>query len=70
MGAKYANSSEEAIHEAAIEALANEMNCPIAEIKQHYEREYARLEEGARVREFLSVCATRHTRENLRHSHG
>ncbi len=54
------------MHEAAIDALANEMHRPAAEIKLHYERELARLMNGARVRDFLSVCATRHIRQNLR----
>ena len=66
---KGANVDEVALHDAAIESLANEMGRPIAEIKLHYEREYSRLEEGARLRDFLSVCAARHTREALRHSH-
>jgi hypothetical protein len=67
MGARYASASEEALHESAIEALANEMRRPIAEIKQYYEREFSILEDGARLRDFLSVCATRRTREVLRH---
>ena len=54
------------MHEAAIDALANEMHRPAAEIKIHYERELARLLDGARVRDFISVCATRHIRQNLR----
>jgi len=70
MGAKYANAGEKALHEAAIEALAKEMRRSVSEIKQHYEREFSRLKDGARVRDFLSVCATRHTRATLRHSHG
>ncbi len=69
MGALYASASEEALHLAAIEALANEMRRPVTEVKQHYEREFLRLQDGARLRDFLSVCATRRTRETLRHSH-
>jgi predicted dienelactone hydrolase len=70
MSARYANASEEALHESAIEALASEMHRPIAEIKQCYEHEFTILEDGARLRDFLSLCATRRTRELLRHSHG
>ncbi len=70
MGARYPDASEKALHEAAIESLANEMHRPIAEIRMHYEREYERLQDGARLRDFLSVCATRHTRETLRHARG
>jgi len=66
MGTIYASDAEAALHEAAIDALASEMRRPAAEIKTHYERELQRLQKGARVREFLSVCATRHLREALR----
>jgi hypothetical protein len=69
MGTIYANENEAALHEAAIDALASEMRRPVAEIKSHYERELLRLQKGARVRDFLSVCATRHLRETLRGSH-
>jgi DNA transposition AAA+ family ATPase len=62
----YASDSEAALHEAAIDALASEMRRPAAEIKPYYEREVQRLQAGARIRDFLSVCAARHTREALR----
>jgi hypothetical protein len=45
------------------------MHRPAAEIKPYYEKELARLMAGARVRDFLSVCATRHLRQNLRSHH-
>ncbi|HYA75398.1 MAG TPA: DUF3562 domain-containing protein [Burkholderiaceae bacterium] len=64
----YANDAEAAAHEAAIDALASEMRRPAAEIKVHYEQELLRLQEGARVRDFLSVCAARHLRQKLRRS--
>ena len=66
MATMYSSDSEAALHEAAIDALANEMHRPTAEIKLHYERELSRLMAGARVRDFLSVCATRHLRQSLR----
>ncbi|SPE26551.1 conserved hypothetical protein [Burkholderiales bacterium] len=69
MGTIYVNDAEAALHEAAIDALASEMRRPPAEIKAHYEKELQRLQKGARVREFLSVCATRHLRETFRNSH-
>jgi len=68
MSTIYANEAEAAMHEAAIDALASEMRRPAAEIKPHYERELLRLQEGARVRDFLSVCASRHLRQALRRS--
>ncbi len=70
MATIYSNESEAALHEAAIDALANEMHRPAAEIKVHYEKELTRLMDGARVRDFLSVCATRHLRQNLRNPEG
>jgi len=66
MGTIYVNEAEAALHEAAIDALAAEMRRPIEEIKTHYERELKRLQEGARVRDFLSVCASRHLRQHFR----
>jgi len=69
MGTIYANASEAALHEAAIDALASEMHRSVAEIKPFYEREVSLLQDGARVREFLSVCAMRRTRETLRTEH-
>lgn len=69
MASIYSSESEAALHEAAIDALATEMHRPAAEIKAYYERELVRLMEGARVREFLSVCTTRHLRQALRPHH-
>lgn len=66
MGTLYASEAEAALHEAAIESLANEMRRTPNEIKPHYERELERLKKNARVEDFLSVCAARHIRENLR----
>ncbi len=65
----YSSPKEAAIHAAAIDALAQETHRPIAEIKPHYESALQRLQNGARVRDFLSVCASRHAREALRHGH-
>jgi hypothetical protein len=66
LGGIYANAAEAAMHEAAMDALAAELHRPVAEIRPHYEREVTVLLEGARVRDFLSVCAARRTRESLR----
>lgn len=70
MRPKYASAAEEAYHVAAIEALANEMRRPLAEVQHHYERELCRLQEGARVLDYLSVCAARRTRQTLRNANG
>ena len=66
MGTLFASDGESALHEAAIEALAAEMRRPAEEIKSHYHRELLRLQEGAVVRDFLSVCAVRHLRQAMR----
>ena len=70
MGTMFASDAEAALHEAAIDSLAVEMHRPAEEIKQHYLREFERLQDGARVRDFLSVCAVRHLRQNLRSGPG
>jgi len=70
MSKVYASDSEAALHEAAIDALAIEFGRPVSEVRSQYERELQRLETGARIRDFLSVCATRHTREVLRMAGG
>lgn len=62
----YASAAEAALHEAAIDALAAELHRPVEEVKPYYEREVQLLLEGARIREFVSVCATRRAREVLR----
>jgi len=70
MGTMFASDAEVALHEAVIDSLAAEMHRPAEEIKQHYLREIERLQEGARVRDFISVCAVRHLRQTLRTSAG
>jgi hypothetical protein len=68
LGGIYANAAEAAMHEAALDALSAELHRPVAEIRPHYEREVKQLQEGARVRDFVSVRAARHTRDTLRSS--
>jgi len=51
----------------AIEALAKELNLPIAEVRQAYESEFARLKATARVTEYLGLFASRRARERLGH---
>jgi len=59
---------ERAIHDATIDALAGELRRPVAEVRRHYGAVLQRLLAGARIRDFLSVCATRHLRALLRHA--
>jgi hypothetical protein len=66
MTSKYRNAAEEVRHRMAIEALANELHRQPGDIRQFYEAEFETLEEGAIIRDFLSVRALRRTREKLR----
>jgi len=55
-------------HKAAIDALAVETHQPIERIQPQYEQVVQRLQQGATVYEFLSVCALRNVRQILRKS--
>lgn len=50
-----------------IESLAHESGQPISVVAEVYRAELARLEEGASVRDFLVLFASRRTREALSH---
>lgn len=63
--AKRDYSDESASHLDAIEALAQELSRPIAEVKQAYESEFARLQLSARVTDYLILFATRRAKESL-----
>ncbi len=67
MGAKVEGHPEGARHDAAISSLVRETHRPESEIRTLYEQELVRLENGARVRDYLHICAIRHIRETLRH---
>jgi hypothetical protein len=57
------DSDEPAKH--AIEALAEELNCPVSEVKDAYQSEFARLKQTARVTDYLALFASRRAREAL-----
>ena len=57
------DSDELAKH--AIEALAEELSCPVSEVKDAYESEFARLKQTARVTDYLALFASRRAREAL-----
>ena len=59
------DSDEPAKHREAIEALAQELSCPVSEAKDAYESELARLKEIARVTDYLALFASRRAREAL-----
>ena len=49
----------------AIEALAREMNLPLAEVKQVYEAELSRLKGDARITDYIPLFASRRARAVL-----
>ena len=57
------DSDEPAKH--AIEALAEQLSCPLSEVKDAYESEFARLKQTARVTDYLPLFASRRAREAL-----
>ena len=69
MATLYEDGDEEALHSFAIEALAEEMRQPVGRVKAVYEREFAELKAGARVKDYLALFTTRKTRETLLRSH-
>jgi Protein of unknown function (DUF3562) len=56
---------EEALHQSAVSALAEEIHLPIANVKIVYEIELARLKSRAKVKDFLALLASRRAREKL-----
>jgi alanine dehydrogenase len=65
MGSLYQDNEEEALHRDAIEALAQEVRQPVANVKTVYENEFFRLKSDARVHDYLPLFASRRARETL-----
>lgn len=65
MGGLYQDDNEEALHRDAIEALAQEVQQPVANVKSVYESEFIRLKSDARVHDYLALFASRRARETL-----
>jgi len=61
----YENKAEQALHDGAIDALADEMHLDVDDVRPVYERNYLRLRPTARVRDFLPVLVARRTRDAL-----
>ena len=59
------DSDEPAKHRDVIEALAQELSCPLSEAKDAYESELARLKQTAKVTDYLALFASRRAREAL-----
>ncbi|MBC8007820.1 MAG: DUF3562 domain-containing protein [Prolixibacteraceae bacterium] len=60
------NPMEKAKHLKAIQRLAGEIGRDVALVKDTYEHELERLQDGARVRDYLPLLTARHTMEILR----
>jgi hypothetical protein len=58
------------VHEDAIEGLIAETRLPPQLVRSAYEREYGRLRDDARVKDFLVLFAVRRTRVVLRNLGG
>ena len=56
---------EQALHHAAVRALAREIRQSIENVTTVYEGELARLKSNAKVRDYLVLLASRRTREKL-----
>ena len=65
MQTPYEDHDEETLHESVVNALAQEIHQPVANVKTVYEVEFARLKANAKVKDYLALFASRRTREKL-----
>jgi len=65
----YEDRNEEALHQSVVNALAQEIHLPVANVKTVYEVEFARLKSSAKVKDFLVLLASRRAREKLLGKH-
>jgi hypothetical protein len=56
---------DEVLHAAAIESLAEEMKRPVDEVRATYLAELHRLQDGARIHDYIKLFTVRRTREFL-----
>jgi hypothetical protein len=61
----YEDHDEEALHQSVVNALAEEIHQPVANVRTVYEREFARLKSNATVKDYLALLASRRAREKL-----
>jgi hypothetical protein len=62
----YDTEDEQRQHWRAIEGVARDMQRPVEEVRSLYESELAALRQEARVKDFLSVLASRYVRLQLK----
>ena len=65
----YEDRNEEALHQSVVNALAQEIHLPVANVKTVYEVELARLKSRAKVKDYLVLLASRRAREKLLGKH-
>jgi hypothetical protein len=65
VGEPFPDSDDPSLSADVIEALAQETNRPIADVKRVFESEFARLKRDARVTDYLVLFASRRARESL-----
>ena len=61
----YEDHDEEALHQSVVNALAEEIHQPVANVKTVYEGEFARLKSDAKVKDYLALLCSRRVREKL-----
>jgi len=61
----YQSANEELLHAKAMQQLASECGRDMRVIRQVYETELMRLQEGAHIRDYLVLLAARRAREQL-----
>ncbi|MEW6595444.1 MAG: hypothetical protein AB1413_11300 [Thermodesulfobacteriota bacterium] len=67
---KFTDTAERDQHLSAIRRLAEEFGVAVDDVRPGYELELQHLYEGATIKEFLSIFATRAVRDTYRHQHG
>ena len=67
LAALYENEEDRRQHHRAIESVARDVERPVEEVQPLYESQLASLRREARVKDFLSVLASRYVRLALKH---
>ncbi len=63
---QYDNDAEERQHSKAIHMLAEELDMPEKEIRGLYEEFLCSIKEGARIKDYLIVLASRNVKDVIR----
>jgi len=66
MARMHPQPSKKSRQQRAIASLAQESQVPIDEVARLYEDQWAELEDGARIADFLAIFTARNVREMLR----